>query len=162
MNTMCSPISTYFTVNTCRDLSRYLKGLIPSINSSRNLALLMSTIYNYGEDRMPNLLYHGWMYRGFSSEHPVTLYTLKEMEWASWTTDQDIAINFAKKNTGKFKYILCRRNKAINPAAIKDMAYLYFDDYTNTGLHTYNPFREREIIAPVIRGECSLIDINNF
>lgn len=162
MNTMYSPISTYFTVNTCRDLSRYLKGLIPSINSSRNLALLMSTIYNYGEDRMPNLLYHGWMYRGFSSEHPVTLYTLKEMEWASWTTDQDIAINFAKKNTGKFKYILCRRNKAINPAAIKDTAYLYFDDYTNTGLHTYNPFREREIIAPVIRGECSLIDINNF
>lgn len=162
MNKMCSPISTYFTVNTCRDLNRYLKGLIPSINSSRNLALLMSTIYNYGEDRMPNLLYHGWMFRGFSSERPITLYTLKEMEWASWTTDRNIAIDFAEKNNGKYKYILCRKNKAINPAAIKDTAYFYFDDYTNTGLHTYNPFREREIIAPVIRDECLLVDIKHF
>lgn len=162
MNKISSPISVYFTVNTCRDLSRYLKGMIPSIRSSKSLALLMSTIYNFGEENMPNLLYHGWMFRGFSSERPITLNTLKEMEWASWTTDQDIAIDFAKKNEGKYKYILCRKNKAISPAAIKDVARLYFDDYTNTGLHTYNPFREKEIIAPVIRSECTLIDIGHF
>lgn len=161
MNTMSSPISVYFTVNTCRDLSRYLKGLIPSIRSSKNLALLMSTIYIFGEDNMPNLLYHGWMFRGISSDHPITLHNLREMEWASWSTNQDIAIDFAKKNKGKYKYIICRKNKAINPSGIKDLARFYFEDYHGTGLDSYNPSREKEVIAPMLRSECSIIDITN-
>lgn len=159
MNKLLSPISVYFTVNTCRDLSKYLKGLIPSIQSSKNLALLMSTIYIFGEDNMPNLLYHGWMFRGISSDHPITLNSLREMEWASWSINQDIAIDFAKKNNGQYKYIICRKNKAINPSGIKDTARLYFEDYHSTGLDTYNPSREKEVIAPMLRSECSIISI---
>ena len=57
------------------------------------------------------------------------------------------------------EHIICRKNKAINPSGIKDTARLYFEDYHSTGLDTYNPSREKEVIAPMLRSECSIISI---
>lgn len=162
MITMTSPISVYFTANTCRDLCKYLKGMIPSIKTSKNLALFMSTIYNYADETMPTLIYRGWMYRGISSDTPIMIQALREKEWASWSTNIDIAINFAKKTPGKYKYIVCRKNKAVNPTSIKDIAKLYLEDYYATGLEQYVPSRECEVIAPMLRSECKIMNINQI
>lgn len=85
------------------------------------------------------------------------------MEWASWSKSEYIALDFAEKNEGKYKYVLVRKGKAIDPATLKDIARTYFDDdYLLTGLETYNPSREREVIAPLIFSECTLIDVTKY
>ena len=162
MRILHSPIDVYFTENACRDLVRYLKGQLPSINSSKNLAFMMNAIYNFAERHFPIMLYHGWMYRGISLSHPLNISEFKEMDWASWSTDENIAINFAQKNEGKYKYIICRNNKAVNPAAIKDICKFSFENYIDTGFETYNPSREREVIAPMYLNECKILDITNL
>ena len=75
------------------------------------------------------------------------------------TLNESKNVDFAKKNNGQYKYIICRKNKAINPSGIKDIARFYFEDYHDTGLDTYNPSREKEVIAPMLRSECSIISI---
>lgn len=161
MTNICNPIGIYFTPNNCLELSRYLKGNIGVLRNNVNLSLMLHSIYTYGDDIFPKMLYKGIMYRGMSS--PIRLNSIqnvREMDWGSWSKSQDIAIDFAMKNEGHFKYLVARKGNAIDPAAIKDIAYTYFDEnYHYCGLETYNPQREQEVIAPLIHNECSLIEI---
>ena len=164
MNKIGNPIGIYFTVNGCKDLSRYLKGNISHITESLDLSQMLNIIYNFASDICPSMLYRGNMFRGISSNTKFqSIQDIDPMEWASWSKSEYIALDFAEKNEGKYKYILVRKGKAIDPANLKDIAHTYFDeDYTLTGLKTYNPSREREVIAPLIHSECTLIDVTNY
>lgn len=164
MTKLNNPIGIYFTVNACKDLSRYLKGNISHITQSLDLSQMLNIIYNFASDICPSMLYKGSMFRGISSDKRLqSIRDLNPMEWASWSKSEYIALDFAEKNEGQYKYVVVRKGKAIDPATLKDIACTYFDDdYLLTGLETYNPSREREVLAPLIHSECILIDVTKY
>ena len=161
MSKICNPIKIYFTPNSCKELSRYLKGNINVLRNNPSLALMLHSIYTHGKDKSPNMIYDGPMYRGISTNIPFTsIYNVHKMEWGSWSKSKDIAIDFASKSGGKYKYIIFRDGIAIDPEKIKKIVSTYFTGYFHyTGLDTYNPYREQEVIAPLIHSECKLIEI---
>ena len=59
MNKIGNPIGIYFTVNGCKDLSRYLKGNISHITESLDLSQMLNIIYNFASDICPSMLYRG-------------------------------------------------------------------------------------------------------
>ena len=65
---------------------------------------------------------------------------------------------FANKQHAWHQYLLIRYGWAIDPAKVKTIALNRFD--TITGLENYYPSREKEVIAPLLPGECVILDIS--
>ena len=157
---MITNLKKYFTIENIHELARYLKGFIPNIQDNETLLSFLDAIYTHGPDEDFDVLYHGFMFRGISSNLLLQVENIDEMSYASWSKDIDVAIDFASKQYAWHQYLLIRYGWAIDPSKIKTIAQDYFNN--NTGLENYNPSREKEVIAPLIHDECVITDISKY
>ena len=157
---MITNLKKYFTIENIHELARYLKGFIQNIQDDETLLSFLDAIYTHGPDEDFDVLYHGFMFRGISSNLLLQVENIDEMSYASWSKDIDVAIDFASKQYAWHQYLLIRYGCAIDPSKIKTIAQDYFNN--NTGLENYNPSREKEVIAPLIHDECVIIDISKY
>ena len=157
---MITNLKKIFTLESIHELSKYLKGFIPSIEKDELLLRFLDAMYINGPDENFDVLYHGFMFRGISSNLLLQIENIDEMEYASWSKDIDIAVDFANKQHAWHQYLLIRYGWAIDPSKIKTIAQEYFNN--NTGLENYNPSREKEVIAPLIHNECVILDISKY
>ena len=147
-----------FTLTNVIALSKYLKGFTPKIEKDKQLLEFLDALYIHGPDENFDVLYHGFMFRGISSNLLLNIGDINKMEFASWSKDIDIAVDFANKQRAWHQYLLIYYGWAIDPAKIKTIALNQFD--VLTGLENYNPSREKEVIAPLLPGECVILDIS--
>ena len=157
---MITNLTKYFTTENIHELARYLKGFIPNIQDDETLLSFLDAIYTHGPDEDFDVLYHGFMFRGISSNLLLQVENIDEMSYASWSKDIDVAIDFASKQYAWHQYLLIRYGWAIDSSKIKTIAQDYFNN--NTGLENYKPSREKEVIAPLIHDECVIIDISKY
>lgn len=155
---MITNLKKYFTIENIHELARYLKGFIPNIQDDETLLSFLDAIYTHGPDEDFDVLYHGFMFRGISSNLLLQVENIDEMSYASWSKDIDIAVDFANKQHAWHQYLLIHYGWAIDPAKVKTIALNRFD--TLTGLENYYPSREKEVIAPLLPSECVILDIS--
>ena len=155
---MTTSVRKNFTLTNVIALSKYLKGFTPKIEKDKQLLEFLDAMYIHGPDENFDVLYHGFMFRGISSNLLLQIDDIDEMEFASWSKDIDVAIDFANKQHAWHQYLLIHYGLAIDPAKVKIIALNQFD--VLTGLENYNPSREKELIAPLIPGECVILDIS--
>ena len=155
---MTTSVRKNFTLTNVIALSKYLKGFTPIIEKDKQLLEFLDAMYIHGPDENFDVLYHGFMFRGISSNLLLNIGDINKMEFASWSKDIDIAVDFANKQRAWRQYLLIYYGWAIDPAKIKTIALNQFDALT--GLENYNPSREKEVIAPLIPGECVILDIS--
>ena len=155
---MITNLKKYFTIENIHELARYLKGFIPNIQDDETLLSFLDAIYTHGPDEDFDVLYHGFMFRGISSNLLLQVENIDEMSYASWSKDIDVAIDFASKQYAWHQYLLIHYGWAIDPAKVKTIALNRFD--TLTGLENYYPSREKEVIAPLLPSECVILDIS--
>ena len=157
---MTTSVRKNFTLTNVVALSKYLKGFTPKIEKDKQLLEFLDAMYTHGPDENFDVLFHGFMFRGISSNLLLQIDDIDEMEFASWSKDIDVAIDFASKQYAWHQYLLIRYGWAIDPSKIKTIAQDYFNN--NTGLENYNPSREKEVIAPLIHDECIILDISKY
>ena len=155
---MTTSVRKNFTLTNVIALSKYLKGFTPKIEKDKQLLEFLDALYIHGPDENFDVLYHGFMFRGISSNLLLQIDDIDEMKFASWSKDIDVAVDFANKQYTWHQYLLIRYGWAIDPAKVKTIALNRFD--TLTGLENYNPSREKEVIAPLLLGECVILDIS--
>lgn len=156
--TMTTSVRKNFTLTNVVALSKYLKGFTPKIEKDKQLLEFLDAMYNHGPDENFDVLYHGFMFRGISSNLLLQIGNIDKMKFASWSKDIDIAVDFANKQHAWHQYLLIRYGRAIDPAKVKTIALNRFD--TLTGLENYYPSREKEVIAPLLPSECVILDIS--
>ena len=155
---MAFSIRKTFTLTNVIALSKYLKGFTPKIEKDKQLLEFLDSMYIHGPDENFDVLYYGFMFRGISSNLLLNIGDIDKMKFTSWSKDIDVAVDFANKQHAWHQYLLIRYGWAIDPAKVKTIALNRFD--TLTGLENYNPFREKEVIAPLLPGECVILDIS--
>lgn len=155
---MITNLKRSFTLENIRELAKYLKGFIPNIQDDKSLLNFLDAMYTHDPDDNFDILYHGFMFRGISSNLLLQIENIDEMEYASWSKDIDVAVDFANKQHAWHQYLLIRYGWAIDPAKVKTIALNQFD--APIGLENYNPSREKEVIAPLIHSECVILDIS--
>ena len=156
--TMTTSVRKIFTLTNVIALSKYLKGFTPKIEKDKQLLEFINVMYIHGPDENFDVLYYGFMFRGISSNLLLNIGDIDKMKFASWSKDIDVAIDFANKQHAWHQYLLIRYGWAIDPAKVKTIALNQFD--VLTGLENYNPSREKEVIAPLLPGECVILDIS--
>ena len=155
---MTTSVRKTFTLTNAVALSKYLKGFTPKIEKDEQLLEFLDAMYTHGPDENFDVLYHGFMFRGISSNLLLQIENIDSMEYASWSKDIDVAVDFANKQHAWHQYLLFRYGWAIDPAKVKTIALNRFD--TLTGLENYYPSREKEVITPLIHNECVILDIS--
>ena len=155
---MTTSVRKTFTLTNVIALSKYLKGFTPKIEKDKQLLEFLNAMYIHGPDENFDVLYHGFMFRGISSNLLLQIGNIDKMKFASWSKDIDIAVDFANKQHAWHQYLLIRYGWAIDPAKVKTIALNRFD--TLTGLENYYPSREKEVIAPLLPSECVILDIS--
>ena len=155
---MTTSVRKNFTLTNVVALSKYLKGFTPKIEKDKQLLEFLDAMYTHGPDENFDVLYHGFMFRGISSNLLLQIENIDSMEYASWSKDIDVAVDFANKQHAWHQYLLIHYGWAIDPAKVKTIALNRFD--TITGLENYYPSREKEVIAPLLPSECLILDIS--
>lgn len=155
-----TPIKIYFTPKNVYHFVQYLKNNI-KLADYPECNLLIHSLYNFGNTM--NVLYNGSMYLGLTLNKPLyeDISQVIEREWAPWTTDEDVALQYLRNSTATYKYLIRRKGNAINPARVKEYAKFMLENYAMTEFDTYTNNTSKEVIAPLKRSELSnIIAIN--
>lgn len=142
-----TPIKIHFTAKNVWTFVQYLKNRI-NLKDYPECSLMMHALYDFGNTA--TVLYDGPMYLALTLDNPIsTAHPMLEVEWASWTKDSNVAINYLKHSDKKYKYVISRKGIAIDPMMVKEFAERTLEHYSMTGFSTYDSSLSKEVIAPL-------------
>ena len=138
-----------FTYDDVNYLTRYLKGYLTNREKDTYISPILK------KDKSSD--YNGTMFRGLAinSEHLSTT-DIHEDSVASWTTNVDVAVDFAMKTHGRHKVLLVKRGKGKDVERLLGSLKALQEPY---GLESISGRHENEILSSCYNGEYYMTEI---